>query len=261
MELTPCLGIGDFLILKMICLSEKLELKKCNISLRLIRIYRQYPDRFQEFITYFIKQLFPKTEIKLTEGGHTEFPFAKYSIKTPYIYDHIQSLHISKPYIVGTTGYIVFHTKVRMECQMDQFNKRDLPLLHEFLKTFKTTRKILIMGERVIEHCLEQKNLGITSLYEEYKMLSNNNTVIDLTKEVLFSGNPDYDDFINELNIIHHADLNIIIGIGGPLNICYAMCPRNLAYIGVVRTCLWVKDNYPETYQDMTQFLERLSKI
>ena len=257
MELTPCLGIGDFLILKMICLSEKLTIKKINFTRKIINNYRQYPERFQQFITKFVHCLFPEVEIAIVDSNLDAFPVAKYSIRTPYIYDQIHLTKVSPPIY---NKYIVFHTKVRMECQMAQFVKNDLPLITKFLKTYHTDKTILIMGERVIEDCCEKRDLGIISLYDEYKVLSKNNTVIDLTKDVLFSGNPDYDDFEHDLNLIHHADLNIIVGIGGPLNICFAMSQHNLAYIGVVNSCKWVKITYPDTYQDMTQFLAKVAK-
>lgn len=257
MELTPCLGIGDFLILKMICLSEKLTIKKINLTRKIICNYRQYPERFQQFITKFVHCLFPEVEIAIVDTKHVSFPFAKYSLRTPYIYDQIHLTNLSQPIY---TNYIVFHTKVRMECQMAQFVKRDLPVISKFLKSYQTDKTILIMGERVIEDCCEKRDLGIISLYDEYKVLSKTNNVIDLTKDVLFSGNPDYDDFEYDLNLIHHAEMNIIFGIGGPLNICFAMSQHNLAYIGVVTTCMWVKHNYPETYQDLAQFLTRVKE-
>ena len=260
MELTPCIGIGDLLILKMVCLSDGLVIKKINLSTKLLNTYRQYPDRFYQFLQNFIKCLFPDTIVTKTDNNFIVFQLNKYKIKTPYIYDQLQHQRsLVEPKRTIEQPYIVFHTKVRLERYPDRFAKQDLPKLEDAIKTFHTKKTIVLMGERVIESCYEQRVLGITSLYNVLKKLGG--SVIDLTKEVLYSGNPDYDDFLRDLEVIHHADLNITFGIGGPLNICQAMSQRNLAFVGVVSDYRWIIDQYKGIHYDIESFLKAFNDI
>jgi hypothetical protein len=259
MELTPCIGIGDLLILKMVCLSDGLEIKQINLSTKLLNIYRQYPERFYQFLQSFIKCLFPTTIVAKTDNNFIAFPLNKYKIKTPYIYDHLSFVEPKvQPKRTIKKPYIVFHTKVRLERYPDRFAKNDLPKLEVFLKTFHPKKTIVLMGERVIEECYEQRVLGIISLYNVLKKLEASASVIDLTKEVLYSGNPDYNDFLHDLEVIHHADLNITFGIGGPLNICQAVSQKNLAFVGFVSDYRWIIGQYHGIHYDIESFLHAL---
>lgn len=259
MEITPAIGIGDFLILKMICVSNDFEIKKINLSTKLLNGYRQYPDRFYQFLLKFIKMLFPKTIIDKTDNNFSQFPHAKYTIKSPYIYDHL-CLDPIVPSIPHQQPYIAFHNKVRFERTTEHFMMHELPLLEAFLKTFHTNKTIVLMGERVVEECYEQRVLGIISLYPLLMRLKERCHVVDLTKEVLYSGNPDYDDFVRDLDVIHRADLNVTFGIGGPLNICQSVSQRNLAFVGFVSDFRWIIDRYNGVHHDMPRFLQALGQ-
>jgi hypothetical protein len=100
------------------------------------------------------------------------------------------------------------------------------------------------MGERTMEDCIETRYLGIISLYKEMMEMYSHNHVIDRTKEVLISGNPDFNDFVNEVCLINQAALNVTFGNGGPLSICQAFSNNNLCYVGNIEVLIWAKNNY-----------------
>ena len=52
MEISPPLGIGDILILKMREVSNKLDIKTIIIFENLINYYRKYPSKYLTFILY-----------------------------------------------------------------------------------------------------------------------------------------------------------------------------------------------------------------
>ena len=62
-------------------------------------------------------------------------------------------------------------------------------------------------------------------------LLLNNNIVIDLTKEFLTSGNDNYNDFLNDTEIINKAVCNITFGIGGPFSICNCFSKKVISFI------------------------------
>lgn len=263
MEITPCVGIGDLLIYKMIDMNKSLNLKKINISKQLANTYRKYPDRFICFITKLINCLFPNVNVSVVDEQYKPILYEghKFQINSPYIFDN---MNIPRN-IIRYSNYIIFHTKVRMQNMesMVHFNNNELSLLKHFVENFITNKTIMILGERNIENCLEQQIHGIISIYELLRQLSIHNDVIDLTKDVLYSGNPSFDDFVDDVNMIHNASSNIEIGIGGSLAICQAVSKNNICYIG--------KDGYPEyefvykkyngIYRDINKFITALEKI
>lgn len=230
MEITPCLGMGDLLLYKMVDNKTSLNLKTINVSTQLAKTYRQYPERFIEFTCKFIRCLFPNVDINIVDIPNQSFFYDghQYNIDTPYIYDHINITPHEIPY----KNYITIHTKVRLFSDMNYFLNHDLYFLNNFFKTYKTDKTIIIMGERDIEDCLETKVLGITSLYMMMKQLGNNNVIIDKTKEILYSGNPSFSDFEYDVNLIHNSDMNIVIGVGGALALCQACSENNRCFIG-----------------------------
>lgn len=121
----------------------------------------------------------------------------------------------------------------------------------------------MILGERYIEDCLEKKYMNIIELYKNLLMLKNNNNVYDLTKEILYSGNPDFNDFLSEINLIKNAKCNIVFGIGGPLSLCQAFSQNNICYISDFKN--YITDFYENIngnlYKDVDQFLEQILLI
>jgi hypothetical protein len=153
--------------------------------------------------------------------------------------------------------FIIFHTKLRLEShsKADSFIQNELPKLRNFFQNFHTTKTIVIMGERTMEDCIETRFLGIISLYKEMMEMCSHNHVIDRTKEVLISGNPDFNDFVNEVCMINKADLNITFGNGGPLSICQAFSKNNLCYVGNIEILIWQKNNYKNLFETIDDLI------
>lgn len=259
MELTPCLGIGDCLMMKM-C---QLDLNKINISTQLIRVYRSDQVRFTQFITQLLHMLFPKATLHVVDSPYLHYDKEKLCplVITPYIMDGL-SPRLRPTISRNLPPFIIFHTKLRMSsrAQSVTFIKNALPKLRQFLKTFRTNKMIMIMGERTMEDCLETRELGMISLYKDLKELCAHNRTIDRTKEVLISGNPNFGDFVNEICLINKADLNVTFGVGGPLTMCQAFSKNNLCYVGKIEIP-WAKRNYKNlvgTVDDLILGLKRL---
>lgn len=120
---------------------------------------------------------------------------------------------------------------MRHDTLIDKFNKEILSDLNLFLRNFKTTKTILILGERNIGQNEETKFHKTISLYNNLLLLRENNDIIDLTNHVLTCGNPEFDNFLSEVEIINKSLCNITFGIGGPFNICKAFSKNNISFI------------------------------
>jgi hypothetical protein len=129
------------------------------------------------------------------------------------------------------SDYIIFHTKMRHDGLMDKFTNEILSGLNIFFTNFKTSKKIIILGERNIGQNFETKLQKTISLYNNLLLLKENNDVIDLTNDILTCGNPDFNKFLLEIEIINKSSCNITFGIGGPFNICKAFSKNNVSFI------------------------------
>ena len=229
MIITPHLGIGDILILKMKDLSNQLNITHININKLLIETYSENVGLKISFIMRLIVVLFPDVQIDITNGPCDFGIINEYPIKKTYLYNEIRSslLTIENKY----SDYIVFHTKLRHDGLIDLFNIHVFDSLIYFFNSFKTSKKILILGEKQIGENLETITTKTTSLYNYIMLLQKNNTVIDLTNDVLTAGNPDFTNFLTDIKIINNALCNITFGIGGPTFICNSFSTRNIALI------------------------------
>jgi hypothetical protein len=226
MNITPALGIGDLLILKMRQISNNIKINQINVSCQLINEYRKYPEKYLLFIKNFIKLLFTESNIFISYDNYSLEHLFEYNITNTYLYD---LLHLTIP--IKYTNYIIIHTKVRLDGHMDKFLNHDLHCLDTFFKNFKTNKTILILGEKKVEECAEQKIHNIISIYDNILQLCKNNKVIDLTENELYSGNINFNMFLNDVELINKADMNICVGIGGSLNLCQAFSKNNICYI------------------------------
>ena len=101
MEISPPLGIGDILILKMREVSNKLDIKTIIIFENLINSYRKYPSKYLTFILYLIKMIFPFTEITISNEKkyYEKLNFLnEHLISNTYIYDKINIKEIKIDY-------------------------------------------------------------------------------------------------------------------------------------------------------------------
>ena len=119
---------------------------------------------------------------------------------------------------------------------MDRFNTEILPALKVFFASFKTTKQIIILGERVVGINASTLVTKCRSIYNELLLLSLNNTVIDLTKEVLTEGT-DFDNFLDDISIINNSVCNITFGNGGPFVIASAFSKHRVALIPYLYEC------------------------
>jgi len=120
---------------------------------------------------------------------------------------------------------------MRHDTLMDRFNNEMLQDLNIFLSNFASSNKILILGERNIGQNIETITHKTISLYNNLLLLKNNNVIIDLTHDVLTCGNPNFYDFVSDIELINKSLCNITFGIGGPFNICKAFSKNNISFI------------------------------
>jgi FkbM family methyltransferase len=248
-HITPFLGIGDLLICKLRELRNQLKVTRVNISLSLIRNYATDYDTKLYSVKKLVAFLFPCAEIFLIENKNPVFyNLENFQIKSSlYIYDSIKTGKTSQ-----YSNYIIFHTKVRMDIVMQEFNLHILPILHTFIQNFKTYKTILLMGERSIERNIETTTHGVISLYDLFIKMQHKNHVVDLTKEKLCSGNDIFDSFLEDIELINKADLNISFGVGGPFVITQSFSKQNLNFtlqnslssdfIELANNCFKIKD-------------------
>jgi len=237
MNITPCLGIGDLLILKMIQISNNLVINCININHDLIKQFCENYEQKIKTITKIIQLLFPDTAYYINNHPINFDSIIKtYKIKQTYMYDHINTvnfINIKNEH----SDYIIFHTKLRHDTLIARFHKEIMNELRHFLSNFASSKKILLLGERSVGKNLETRTHGTTHLYDVLLLLKNNNCVIDLTHDVLTCGNPDFNIFLHDVQLVHNASCNITFGIGGPFNICKSFSKNNISFIPFYDSC------------------------
>jgi len=235
MNITPHLGIGDLLFIKMKQISNNLDINCININNDLILQYCENYDIKIYFITNLIKLLFPNTKFYINNNPCDFRIFDNYLLQKTYIYNDINTniINVKNKY----SDYIVFHTKMRYDGLIDKFTNEILPELNIFLENFKTSKKIIILGERQIGQNLETIIHKTISLYNNLLLLNKNNAIIDLTDDVLTCGNPDFNKFLLDIEIINKAVCNITFGLGGSFNICKAFSENNISFIPFYHMC------------------------
>jgi hypothetical protein len=230
MNITPHLGIGDLLIIKMKQISNNLNIVCININRNLLLTYCENYELKIYSVTNLIKFLFPNTTIYVNNNPCDFNIFDNYSLKKTYLY-HCINENIMNNIKNEYSDYIVFHTKMRHDGLIDKFTNEILPGLNIFFENLKTSKKIIILGERNIGQNLETKIHKTISLYNNLLLLNKNNDIIDLSNDILTCGNPDFNKFLLEIEIINKSLCNITFGIGGPFNICKAFSKNNVSFI------------------------------
>ena len=229
MDITPPLGIGDLLIIKMKEVTNKFYLKNININVKMIEEYSDNYEIKLDNCKNLIAFLFPYCNISTNNGPCDYYILDKYPLKQTYIYNFINKnlINIDNKY----SDYIIFHTKCRHDHLMDRFQNEFIESLNKFFENFTTKKTILIIGEKFIGINLETKIHKTISLYENLLVLKKNNNVIDLTYDILTCGNKNFDNFLFDIELINKADCNITFGIGGPLTLCKAFSEKNVSFI------------------------------
>jgi len=89
MDISPHLGIGDLLIIKMKEITNKLNIKNININVNLIK---QYSDNYEvklDNCKKLIAFLFPYCSISINNGPCNFHIFNDYPLNQVYIYNYI----------------------------------------------------------------------------------------------------------------------------------------------------------------------------
>jgi hypothetical protein len=118
------------------------------------------------------------------------------------------------------------------------------------------------LGERNIGKNLETKTHKTISLYNNLLLLNKNNVVVDLTNDVLTCGNPDFNNFLLDIEIINKALCNISFGIGGSFNICKAFSEKNVSFIPFYHLAPYknILDNMMTINNSLVENIEDLNK-
>jgi hypothetical protein len=113
--------------------------------------------------------------------------------------------------------FIIFHTKLRLNKNYDY--KQIKEHLNLFFSGFKIKNfNIILLGEQNFKSNLESTLHGITTIYPELLKLYNynSNKILDLTKEYIYN-ELNYDEYKNDICLMHQAKYNICYGQGGQL--------------------------------------------
>ena len=236
--ITPRLGIGDLIVAKMIEVSNGLHIQHININKNLIETYSSDYNKKVEFIRQLVGFLFPDAIYTINNIALDFVSFRNtYTLKPHYLYDKIDT-NMLKHIQEISDDCIVFHTKLRHDSLIEKFNNYILPELTGFLRSFKTSKKIVIVGEREIGINYETTIHKTKTLYSELLLLRNNNNVIDLTKNQLTEGGA-FDEFLTDIEIINKCACNITFGIGGPFALTVAFSKNNIAFIPFLHESLY----------------------
>lgn len=116
-----------------------------------------------------------------------------------------------------STPYIIFHTKLRLN---NNFNYNNIKKkLNNFFSQLKIKKfNIILIGEKIFPQTFEKNLHGITTIYQELLKLYNHNSnkILDLTQEIIYN-ELDYNNYKNDLYLIHKTNYNICYGQGGSL--------------------------------------------
>jgi len=255
MIVTPNLGIGDILILKMYEINNSVLFDHFLIRMELIRNNRLNVENYKDFIVKLIIKLFNNPRIDFIESGGGDFYISsmnKYYIADRYNFSYIYP-NLKKDY----RPHVVFHTKARFDHCYNAYLEA-IPQLIDFFSHLISNYDIYILGERQLENNFEVKQHNITSYYQILLNLKNNNQVIDLTKDGLYSDNS-IENFEYEVQLMNAASLNIGLGWGGPMNI-------SLAFTNT--TCFWISnlyspifENNPFVYRNLHDYFLKINTI
>lgn len=240
------LGIGDILITKMVFDNHNLN-HKFKIYKPFIQDYRENSEEYLNFIIQLSKKLFKQDTIEVVFSHESIFDNTKYKI---------EDLDLSKYFKIKKEideDYLVFHTKIRLDGESKAFLSEQKQAFNSFLKNFKTSKKIVLLGEREIPDKFNQN-----VIYKDLLVLKDNNDIIDLTEEKMITS-PKWELFERDVSIIHNADLNIGIGYGGNMVISSAFSDKNCFYIGNL------KHNYfnscrNSVFSDLGKFFNKINK-
>ena len=245
-------------------ISNNLHFTNININKSLIeQLYAENYNFKIVFITKLLNLLFPTSNISITDGPCDFYIFDSLKLKQIYLYNHIDNMLINSNNKYNE--YIVFHTKMRNDSLTDRFINEILPSLKIFLENFKTSKTILILGEKNIESNFENDAHKVISLYKSLLLLNKHNNVIDLTVDEVINGVTNIDSFLYDIELINKAICNITFGIGGPFNMCISFSEKNISFIpfyalnkykNILDEIMYIDNSLVENVKDLNDRLE-----
>tara|TARA_R110002126_G_scaffold290870_2_gene449279 strand:+ start:738 stop:1508 length:771 start_codon:yes stop_codon:yes gene_type:complete len=247
------LGIGDILLTRMIFDTIGIE-KEFNIYKPIIDQYREGSEEYLNFVIKLSKTLFGENSGKVISHREPLFNNTSYEIG---------DVKLSKYFNLKNTlkePYIVFHTKARFDYQKNSeyFKKNDLPIFTQFLRDFKTDKKIIILGEREISSNYSTSLNNQFLIYKELQLLKNKNKVFDFTTHTL-NNKPDWKTFERDMSYIQYADLNVGVGYGGNMVSCFAFSRKICFFLSRIQHPL-LKYFNEYIHNTLETYLEEIKK-
>jgi hypothetical protein len=209
-------GIGDILF-RILCIKNGLiqDPFTINVGYFTQEYYRTNPIPQLEFRLQLIRDLVHCSNIPATRVRYCFSTNMHINQSLPYSSINNFTLRLDDDLpVLLSEKYIIFHTKCRHTTSENYSTLKNN--IANFCKTFKSRYKIIIMGERIFPQNEEVDWHGITTVYDELRLLSNCNDVSDVTIENIYS-NLDYNSYKSDVSIIKHATYNILFGLGGQL--------------------------------------------
>ena len=206
-------GIGD-LLLACLLLKNNIIIKPLYINLNIFinNIYKLNDiNNAFEFRLKLLDKIFDKNDIIFYHYQNIIYSNWQTKIQLIQNFSLLQkSFDFKKIY---DKDYIIFHTKCRFICSFNYNNLKNK--IKEFCRNFKTNHLVIILGERIMPNNFEVNVHKITTIYNELiELKNNNNNVLDLTIDNIYD-NLNFENYCNDMSLIHYAKTNIIVGHGG----------------------------------------------
>jgi hypothetical protein len=211
-------GIGDLLLVNL--LIEEQQLKDQYYFINLYTLFQYEIKNTVTNIEFKLKLLSKlKANEKFVFYFDNNFTISLYCSNLLQYNDNYKALHKYFDFSNKMKEkYIIFHTKCRISGDFDYHNLKIT--LRNFCKKFKCKYKIIILGERIITNNIEVSIHNITTIYEELLCLKENNEILDLSQENIYD-NLNFQNYLNDIKLIHNASDNILFGQGGQFCSCY----------------------------------------
>jgi hypothetical protein len=130
--ITPHLGIGDLIIVKMIQLTNNMNISHININNPLIRVYSSDYNTKITFVNHLIRWLFPYATVSINDIEPDFFNFiVTYTYQRVPLYNHV---NIPNKLTDEYSNALVFHTKFRYDRLIDQCQQTIIPKLISSLR-------------------------------------------------------------------------------------------------------------------------------
>lgn len=248
-------GIGDMMLLRLI----NGKAYSPNINIKSILDYKPFPKSLKNivFLIKFSLMLFDSINLFYSDTQNISSNININTLSAIKDYDLSPCFNLVPKYAFK---YIVFHTKLRLSCNMIHIIQNYKTELKKFCMRFKSPYKIILLGERIIDPNIETQIHNITTIYDELLLLKENNDVIDMT-QLYLSNVPDIDHFLNDMSIIRFAQVNIGVGIGGQYCTNLCISPKTIYCIPSNLMDFKVNKNDFTIYHDIEQFIKALEQL